>query len=97
MALTFGSSQRKFTVSTPPCTTLRTPLGIPTSFASSARIIIAPGVLSEGLITQVFPAAIARGNIHSGIIAGKLNGQIPETTPRGARIEYVSISLEIGR
>jgi hypothetical protein len=33
----------------------------------------------------VFPAARASGNIQSGIIAGKLNGQIPATTPSGTR------------
>ena len=31
-------------------------------------------VLLEGLSTKVLPVAMAIGNIHSGIIAGKLNG-----------------------
>ena len=41
------------------------------------------GSCSEGFSTKVFPHAIARGNIHSGIIAGKLNGVMPAHTPRG--------------
>jgi allophanate hydrolase subunit 1 len=30
---------------------------------------------------------MARGNIHIGTMAGKLNGVIPATTPSGWRIE----------
>jgi len=37
------------------------------------------------LITNVFPQEMATGNIHKGIIAGKLNGAIPAVTPRGSR------------
>lgn len=37
------------------------------------------------LITNVFPQQVATGNIHKGIIAGKLNGAIPAQTPRGSR------------
>ena len=33
---------------------------------------------------------MAIGNIHIGTIAGKLNGVIPATTPRGWRMLYVS-------
>jgi hypothetical protein len=33
----------------------------------------APGSLSDGFKTKVFPVAMARGNIQRGIIAGKLN------------------------
>lgn len=50
----------------------------------------APGHFSDGFMTNVFPAVTARGNIHKGIIAGKLNGHIPERKMRlrgGAR-EY---------
>lgn len=43
----------------------------------------APGHFSDGFITNVFPAAIASGNIHNGIIAGKLKGHIPSTAERG--------------
>ena len=35
------------------------------------------GSCSEGLSTKVLPQTIAIGNIQSGIIAGKLNGEIP--------------------
>jgi hypothetical protein len=44
-----------------------------------------PGVgsFSEGLRTNVLPQASAIGNIHSGTIAGKLNGVIPAQTPSG--------------
>ena len=45
--------------------------------------IVTPGALSVGLITMVFPQVIAKGNIHNGIIAGKLNGVIPAVTPNG--------------
>ena len=47
----------------------------------------AEGSFSEGLSTKVFPQAMARGNIHIGTMAGKLNGVIPATTPSGCRIE----------
>ena len=36
---------------------------------------------------KAFPQAIALAHIHSGTIAGKLNGVIPATTPSGWRIE----------
>ena len=35
---------------------------------------------------KVLPQAMARGNIHIGTMAGKLNGVMPATTPRGWRI-----------
>ena len=40
------------------------------------------------------PAIMPTGNIHSGIIAGKLKGAIPAHTPRGTLYEYVSMPLE---
>lgn len=43
------------------------------------------GHASITFITNVFPQEIATGNIHNGIIAGKLNGAIPAVTPRGSR------------
>ena len=43
----------------------------------------------------MFPAAIAIGNIQSGIIAGKLNGQMPATTPTGTRQVWLSIPRAI--
>lgn len=36
---------------------------------------------------------MAIGNIHNGIIAGKLNGQIPPVTPSGTRQDVMSMSF----
>ena len=36
---------------------------------------------------KALPQAIAGPNFHIGIIAGKLNGVMPATTPSGWRIE----------
>ncbi len=47
------------------------------------RTMAAPGSRSEGFSTKVLPHTVARGNIHRGIMAGKLKGQMPATTPRG--------------
>ena len=63
-----------------PYNPFRAHLGRPASRASCASMIEAPGSFSEGLSTKVLPAAIARGHIHSGTIAGKLKGQMPATT-----------------
>ena len=41
------------------------------------------GSCSEGFSTNALPQAMASGNIHSGIIAGKLNGVMPAHTPSG--------------
>ena len=54
--------------------------GIPASRASSASIIEAPGSFSDGFRTKVLPVVQAMGNIHSGIMAGKLKGQMPAHT-----------------
>ena len=43
------------------------------------------GSCSEGLSTNVLPQTMAIGNIHSGIIAGKLKGVMPAHTPMGWR------------
>ncbi len=47
----------------------------------------ADGSFSLGLRMNVLPEAIAFAHIHSGTIAGKLNGVMPATTPSGWRIE----------
>ncbi len=78
-----GWSQIRFTASTPPWITFSTPFGIPASSASSTRRMVTSGSCSEGLRTKVLPQAMAIGNIHSGIIAGKLNGVMPAHTPIG--------------
>jgi hypothetical protein len=36
---------------------------------------------------KVLPQAMATGNIHSGTMAGKLNGVMPAQTPSGWRNE----------
>ncbi len=51
------------------------------------------GSRSEGLSTNVLPQAIAIGNIHSGTMAGKLNGVMPAQTPSAWRKEKLSTSL----
>ena len=86
-ALTAGWSSSKSTAALSPCTTLSTPGGRPASAASWASNTEADGSRSDGLRTNVFPQAIAIGNIHSGTIAGKLNGVIPTQTPTGWRSE----------
>mmetsp|Transcript_597 Transcript_597/g.2120 ORF Transcript_597/g.2120 Transcript_597/m.2120 type:complete len:277 (+) Transcript_597:1909-2739(+) len=91
IARTSSCSQILSTISCAPCTILRTPGGSPASLASSASFNAAPGTLSDGLIIMVLPAAHAIGNIHSGIMAGKLNAHTPATTPRGWRKLYVSM------
>ena len=49
--------------------------------------ITVPGTLSDGFKTKVLPQVIANGNIQRGIIAGKLNAEIPPQTPSGLRKE----------
>ena len=77
-----------------PCRTLKTPLGSPASFHSSAIHKAAVGTFSDGLSTTVFPAAMATGKNHIGTIAGKLNGLMIPTTPSGWRIEATSTPVE---
>ena len=40
---------------------------------------------------KALPQARAGPIFHSGIIAGKLNGVMPAATPKGWRIEYMSM------
>ena len=70
-----------------PCTTWNTPAGRPASMNSSASRSGTEGSRSEGLRMKAFPHARAGPAFHSGIIAGKLNGVMPATTPSGWRIE----------
>ncbi len=51
--------------------------------AHDYRTIAAPGSRSDGFSTKVFPHTVAIGNIQSGIMAGKLKGAMPATTPNG--------------
>ncbi len=82
-ALTRGSSKRVSTVSLPPLTTFTTPGGSPASRNSSASRNGTDGSRSEGFRMKAFPQAGAGTAFHSGIIAGKLNGVMPATTPGG--------------
>ena len=75
------------TASLSPLTTLRMPGGPPASTNSSPRRIGTPGSRSDGLRMKALPQAMAGASFHSGIIAGKLNGVMPATTPSGWRIE----------
>ena len=52
------------------------------SYKGNASLLAVIGSCSEGFRIKVFPQAIAIGNIHKGIIAGKLNGVMPRQTPR---------------
>ncbi len=70
----------------PPWMMLRTPGGIPASRASSASSMGVRGSCSDGFSTKVLPHTMAMGNIHSGIMAGKLNGEMPAHTPMGWRM-----------
>ena len=82
-----GCSRMRSTATLSPCTTLNTPSGSPAAFSSSARNSDADGSFSDGFSTNVLPQAMALANIHIGTMAGKLNGVMPATTPRGWRIE----------
>ena len=55
--------------------------------------IDAKGSFSDSFKMNEFPAAIAKGNIHNGTIAGKLNGVIPSTTPNGENSLQESIEV----
>ncbi len=45
------------------------------------------GSRSEGFRMKQLPQAIAGAHFHNGIMAGKLNGVMPATTPSAWRIE----------
>jgi hypothetical protein len=53
------------------------------SQSNASSDLSGPGTRSEGLRMKAFPVPIAIGSIQSTIIAGKLNGAIPATTPSG--------------
>ena len=65
---------------------------VPMAIATGNTFVLKPseqdpmvtmGSCSEGLSTKVLPVAMDMGNIHSGIMAGKLKGVMPAHTPRG--------------
>ena len=82
-----GCSRMASTATLSPWITLNTPSGSPASAHSEAISREADGSFSDGLRMNVFPQAMAIGNIHIGTMAGKLNGVMPATTPTGCRIE----------
>ena len=71
------------TTSLSPFTTCKMPSGKPASNINSAKAIGTDGSLSDGFRIKALPATIAGQNFHIGIMAGKLNGVIPATTPSG--------------
>ncbi|GBH07409.1 Archaeal/vacuolar-type H+-ATPase subunit C/Vma6 [Pseudomonas syringae pv. actinidiae] len=74
-----------------PCTTFNTPFGSPASCSSLAINNVELGSRSEGLRIKQLPQAMASGYIHSGTIAGKLNGVIPATMPSGWKSDHASM------
>ena len=76
------------TASLSPLTTLSTPGGRPASMHQLGQAHRHDGIAlgrlqDEGVAAGDAPAP----NIHIGIMAGKLNGVMPATTPSGWRIE----------
>ena len=90
-AWTRSSRSSVSTASLSPTTTLRTPGGAPASTISSPSRSGHEGSFSEGLSTKVLPQAMAMGNIHMGTMTGKLKGVMPAQTPKGLRMEYMSM------
>ncbi len=86
-ALMSSSSRIASTASLSPLTTLRMPGGRPASRKISAMRIGTLGSRSDGFRMKALPQAIAGAHFHSGIMAGKLNGVMPATTPSGWRRE----------
>ena len=74
-----------------PLITCNTPSGRPASFISAASINGTVGARSDGFRINALPQASAGPIFHMGIIAGKLNGVIPAATPKGWRMEYMSM------
>jgi hypothetical protein len=58
---------------------------MPACCAKRANIMLAPGPFSDGLRTMLLPHTMDSGAIQSGIIIGKLCGQMPAVTPNGCR------------
>ena len=67
-----------------PGTTLMTPSGNPTSWASFATRRAVSGVCSAGLRMRVLPQARAGPHFHACMSSGKFQGMIWPTTPIGS-------------
>ena len=87
-------SRMPSTASLSPLTTLSTPSGRPASLNACAIHSAAEGSRSLGLRMTVLPHAIAVVTIHSGTMAGKLNGVMHATMPTGWRTEWTSTPEE---
>src|SRR5215217_6541381 len=70
-----------------PWTTLKTPVGRPTSSRISASLEAVSGDHSAGLSTQVFPAARHGAIFHVDSISGEFHGVMSPATPTGLCIE----------
>src|ERR1035438_2399066 len=81
IAATSGWARIRSTASRSPWITFNTPSGSPACFHSTASSSDAEGSFSLGFSTKQLPQAMALENIHSGTMAGKLNGVMPATTP----------------
>jgi hypothetical protein len=66
--------------------------GKPASISSSPSITVVEGVSSDGLTTQVQPAASAKGSFCDRIQNGKFQGVMTDTTPIGSFSTTASMS-----
>mmetsp|Transcript_63079 Transcript_63079/g.150343 ORF Transcript_63079/g.150343 Transcript_63079/m.150343 type:complete len:269 (+) Transcript_63079:384-1190(+) len=83
-----GCSASPLATTSVPCTIEKTPGGQPASARSSPIRISVRGTFSLGFMMRQFPQPMAIGKVHRGTIAGKLNGTIEATTPRGRRTSW---------
>jgi hypothetical protein len=68
-----------------PVTTLSTPAGRPASCSTCANATVEAGECSEGLTTQVFPAASSGASLKVSSSSGEFQGVMAPTTPSGSR------------
>ena len=68
-----------------PATTLNTPAGKPASCSTWAKASVDAGECSDGLTTNVQPAASAGASFQLISISGEFHGVIAPTTPTGSR------------
>src|ERR1022692_904806 len=94
IARTSGCASRASTASRDPCSRLYTPAGRPASCNNSAARVGVSGTFSDGFRMNVLPQAMAKGYIHIGTMAGKLNGVMPAHTPSGWRMVWQSMPFE---
>jgi hypothetical protein len=64
---------------------LSTPAGRPASNSTSANATVDAGECSEGLTTQVLPAASSGASFQVSSSNGEFHGVIAATTPTGSR------------